>query len=157
MYKFWLIFHWSSFVGVQLTIFQHCFRRWFGADQVTSHYLRQLWPRLVMHTCLLCLLLGCRAINCHGINLKFQQYSILSYGKINMSLGINVLRTPLADPICDWLAALLRVQGVKWLGSKVYEPIGIAGGQFQYKLSVIIQFHSKFFKINYHKSLKMLW
>ena len=28
---------------VQLTIFQHWFRWWLGADQATSHYLNQLW------------------------------------------------------------------------------------------------------------------
>ena len=28
---------------VQLTIFQHWFREWLGADQATSHYLNQSW------------------------------------------------------------------------------------------------------------------
>ena len=36
-------FHWSLFLGVQLTIFQHWFRQWLGADQATSHYLHQWW------------------------------------------------------------------------------------------------------------------
>ena len=43
MYEFWLTFHWSLFLGVQLTIFQHWFRLWLGADQATSHYLNQWW------------------------------------------------------------------------------------------------------------------
>ena len=32
---------WSLFLGVQLTISQHWFRWWLGADQATSHYLNQ--------------------------------------------------------------------------------------------------------------------
>ena len=43
MYKFWLKFHWSLFLRVQLTIFQHWFRKWLGVDQATSHYLNQRW------------------------------------------------------------------------------------------------------------------
>ena len=43
MYAFWLKFHWSLFLRVQLTIFQHMFRWWIGADQATSHYLNQWW------------------------------------------------------------------------------------------------------------------
>ena len=34
-------FHWSLFLGVQLTIIQHWFRQWLGAGQTTSHYLNQ--------------------------------------------------------------------------------------------------------------------
>ena len=43
MYKFRLKFHWSLFPRVQLTISQHWFRWWLGADQATSHYLNQWW------------------------------------------------------------------------------------------------------------------
>ena len=39
---FWLKFHWNLFFRVKLTIF-HYFRKWLGADQVTSHYLNQCW------------------------------------------------------------------------------------------------------------------
>ena len=38
MLEFWLKFHWSLFLRIQLTIFQL-----FGADQATSHYLNQWW------------------------------------------------------------------------------------------------------------------
>ena len=41
--EFWLKFHWSLLTKVQLTIFQHWFRYWLGADQATSHYLNQWW------------------------------------------------------------------------------------------------------------------
>ena len=41
MYKFRLRFHWSLSLRDQLTIFQHCFGWWLGADQATSHYLNQ--------------------------------------------------------------------------------------------------------------------
>ena len=43
MLEFRLIFHWSFFLRVQLTIFQHWFRYWLGAVQATSHYLNQCW------------------------------------------------------------------------------------------------------------------
>ena len=35
--------HWSLFLSVQLTIFQHWFRYCLGADQATSYYLKQWW------------------------------------------------------------------------------------------------------------------
>ena len=38
-----LRFHWSLFLMVQLTIFQHWFRWWLGTDWVTSHCLNQWW------------------------------------------------------------------------------------------------------------------
>ena len=41
MFEFWLKLHWSLFLKVQLTIFQHWFRWWVGAVQATSHYLNQ--------------------------------------------------------------------------------------------------------------------
>ena len=37
-------FHWSLFPRVQLTIFQHWFRKWLGSVQATSHYVNQWWP-----------------------------------------------------------------------------------------------------------------
>ena len=43
MVEFSLKFHWSLFIRVQLTIFQHWFRWWLGADQATIHYLKQWW------------------------------------------------------------------------------------------------------------------
>ena len=43
MYEFWLKSHWTLFLSVQLTIFQHWFRKWLGACQATSHYLNQWW------------------------------------------------------------------------------------------------------------------
>ena len=43
VYEFRSRFHWSWFLRVQLTIFQHWFRNWLGADQATSHFLNQCW------------------------------------------------------------------------------------------------------------------
>ena len=43
MYQFCLRFHWSLFLMFKLTIFQHWFRWWLGANQGTSHYLNQWW------------------------------------------------------------------------------------------------------------------
>ena len=42
MLKFRFEFHRSLFLRVQLTIFQHWFGWWLGADQATIHYLNQL-------------------------------------------------------------------------------------------------------------------
>ena len=42
MYEFRLKFHWSLFLRIHSTIFQHWFRQWLGADQATSHCLNQL-------------------------------------------------------------------------------------------------------------------
>ena len=41
MFEFRLQFHWSLFLRVQLTIFQHWLRWWLVADQVRSHYPKQ--------------------------------------------------------------------------------------------------------------------
>ena len=49
MYEFRLIYHWSLFPRVQLTIFQHWFRYWLGTEQATSHYLNQCWPNSTTH------------------------------------------------------------------------------------------------------------
>ena len=43
MYEYRLRFHWNLFLKVQLAIFQHWFRQWFGACQATSHCLNQGW------------------------------------------------------------------------------------------------------------------
>ena len=48
-FVFWFEFHWSLFLRVQLTISQHWFRKWLGADQATSHYLKQCWPSSPTH------------------------------------------------------------------------------------------------------------
>ena len=37
------------FLKVQITIFQHWFRYWLGANQATSHYLNQCWHSSLMH------------------------------------------------------------------------------------------------------------
>ena len=36
-------FHWSLLLLFELTIFQHWFEKWLGADQVPNHYLNQWW------------------------------------------------------------------------------------------------------------------
>ena len=43
MLEFRSKFHWSSFLRVQLTKFQHWFRSWLDTDQATSHYRNQGW------------------------------------------------------------------------------------------------------------------
>ena len=51
MFQLPLKFHWSLFPRVQLTLFQHWFRWWLGAIQVTSHYLNQWWL-VTTHICI---------------------------------------------------------------------------------------------------------
>ena len=51
MFELRLKFHWSLFLRVQLTIFQHRFRWWLGAVQATSHYLNQWWPSSTTQIC----------------------------------------------------------------------------------------------------------
>ena len=47
MYEFWYKNnHWRLFLRDKLTIFQHWFRYWLGADQATSHYLKQVYWRI---------------------------------------------------------------------------------------------------------------
>ena len=43
IYEFRLRFHWSLFLRFELTIIQHWFRKWLGADQAISHYLNRWW------------------------------------------------------------------------------------------------------------------
>ena len=51
LYGFRFNFNWSLFLRVQLTLFQHWFRKLLGADQATSHYLYQWWSNLLTHIC----------------------------------------------------------------------------------------------------------
>ena len=50
-FVFWFEFHWGLFLRVQSTIIQHWFRKWFGADQATSHYLNHCWLSSMTHIC----------------------------------------------------------------------------------------------------------
>ena len=43
IFEFRLKIYWSLFLRVELTIFQHWFRKWLRAVQATSHYLNQWW------------------------------------------------------------------------------------------------------------------
>ena len=43
MYEFRLKLHWILLLRLELTIFQHWFNEWLGAEQVSSHYLNQWW------------------------------------------------------------------------------------------------------------------
>ena len=45
----WFKFDWNLFPGMQSI--HHWFRYWLGAVKVTSHYLKQSWPSLLMHIC----------------------------------------------------------------------------------------------------------
>ena len=52
MYEFRLRFHWNLFLRLELTISQHWFRWWLGANQATSHYLSEpIMVGLLTHIC----------------------------------------------------------------------------------------------------------
>ena len=50
-YEFRVKSHWNLLLRLQLTISQHWFRYWLGAEEATSHYSNQCWPCLLTHTC----------------------------------------------------------------------------------------------------------
>ena len=43
MYEFRFRIHWSLFLKLKLTIFQHWFASWFATDPAISHYPNQWW------------------------------------------------------------------------------------------------------------------
>ena len=51
MFELSLIFHWRLLTRVQLTIYQHWFGLWLGAEKATSHYLNQRCLSLLTHIC----------------------------------------------------------------------------------------------------------
>ena len=51
MLLFRLKCHWSLLLRAKLTIFQHWFRKWLGAEQ--ANYLNQWWPSSTMHMCVI--------------------------------------------------------------------------------------------------------
>ena len=74
MYQLRLKFHCSLFAMVQLTTFQHWIRWLLGADQATSHYLKQWW---VVYWCLYASLglneLEPKADNSYTVHYKIRQ------------------------------------------------------------------------------------
>ena len=71
MVEFRLKFHWSLFLRVELTIFQHWFRLWLGAAQAaqaTSHYLNQWWLAYWR----ICASLGLNELNIHRVAVKIR-------------------------------------------------------------------------------------
>ena len=49
---FWWKFHWRFISRVLSTISQHLCSQWLGIKLITSHYLNQWWPILLMHICI---------------------------------------------------------------------------------------------------------
>ena len=47
----WVKIHLRWFRSVQFTITQPWFRKWLGAEYMTSHYLNQFWPDSLTHIC----------------------------------------------------------------------------------------------------------
>ena len=75
MYEFLLRFHWSLFLRVQLTIFQHWLRLWLGAEQATSHNLNQLWSSLLTHICITWPQVGLELSSFHNM-ISFQSHGL---------------------------------------------------------------------------------
>ena len=51
IFAFGLRFHCNLFLRVQLTISQHWFREWLGAEKATSHYLDPCWRNPLTRIC----------------------------------------------------------------------------------------------------------
>ena len=50
MYEICLSFHWSLFLKLEITVFQHWLRKYLDPGQLTSHYLNQWWANILTHT-----------------------------------------------------------------------------------------------------------
>ena len=93
-FVFWLTFHLSLFLRVQLVITQHWFRYWLGTYSAPSHYLNQCWHYSLTHTC------GTR-----GRWVK--SYMDTFYPLILVDLWIHLItQTPVSGSCCLPLGAL---------------------------------------------------
>ena len=96
IFEFRLKFHWSLFLRVQLTLFQHWFRLWLGAVQATSHYLNQWW--LIYRRIYASLGLNelTRTLGCH----KARGFRGLT--QIGLSFNISHFDGSFFHPSCHW-------------------------------------------------------
>ena len=62
---------------VQLTIFQHWFRKWLGTNQATTHYLNQWWPMLPTDICVT----RPQRVNIHQYKLKLIRKIMILWSK----------------------------------------------------------------------------
>ena len=94
-------FHWSLFLRVQLTISQHWFRLWLGADQATSHYLNQWWLdyRRIYAS------LNLNELKCHFL-INIEYYSSIAYIHRHIYDGLFFL-------LCKWISISI-VQPIKY-------------------------------------------
>ena len=99
MYEFWIKFHWSLFLRFLLTIFQHWYRWWLGADQVTSLYLNQWWPTFLTCLCVtqwvkVFYLFSCQ-VACKRLNvILFELF--WCWGQNNLALEVNTMPAGIA-------------------------------------------------------------
>ena len=85
-FVFWLKFHWSLFLRVQLKTNQHWFRWWLGAEQVTSHYLNQCWCDSLTHICGTRGRWGINSLRC------VRRFNVDELPKCKYLININVAR-----------------------------------------------------------------
>ena len=86
MLEFRLKFHWSLFLVVQLTIFQHWFRYWLVASSAPSNNLNQWW----LHYRRIYALLGLRQwVNMIYISIEYQLKFILRFQILLTSFGAS--------------------------------------------------------------------
>ena len=115
MYEFRLKFHWSLFLRVQLTIFQHWFRWWLGAGQATSHYLNQWW---FIYWCIYASL-GLNELNTHN------RHSLAGPSRHN--LGVYYVSSSLPQSYCMQHYGILNCI-IKY---SVVNPLSAEKGIFQ--------------------------
>ena len=104
-FVFWFEFHWRLFLRVQLTISQHWFRWWLGAEQVKSHYLNQCLLGSLMYIC------GTRG---RWVNLHWQSMDRIKMKPAN--INTNLLHG------CQFLSMLWQSLG-QWEKCYIYTYI----------------------------------
>ena len=84
MFNFLFKFYWNILPRVHLTISQHCFRWWLGAEDMTNHYLNQWWLRILAHKCVT----QPRWVYCHQCEKKHKTWYVI---KIKLVLSLYLL------------------------------------------------------------------
>ena len=128
-------YHWNLFTGgVQLTICQHWFMKWLGAEQATSNYLNQSWPSSLTHTC------GTRGRWIKGISMSIAQRRTV------LTQMVSYYSLPLSHPYCPCI--VVPIWFTSWQ-SNYYQK---SKRYLQANILVIIPSHEPFFYQNNKQS-----
>ena len=124
IYQFRLKLHWSLFPRVQLTIFQHWFRWWFGTKQATRYNLNQWW---LVYWCIYASF-GLNELTHHGL--------VMPHGNINLvniGSGNGFLTAPSHYLNLDF--SLVRFSDIHLRGTGLILGLHLASERLCYKLT----------------------